>query len=129
MFNDKLLIEEKFGYFAIAYIFIGIFSYTFLLGIILYSLVLLLFVPHLNENFKGIEFFSYNKTVLIGISSILAIFFAWSSLIFFAFIPGLKEYPISIFYYLRWIFLLSIMMYSLIKLKINNISIKGVKKK
>jgi len=129
MFNDRLMIEEKFGYFAIAYIFIGIFSYTFLLGLILYSLVLLLFVPHLNEEFKGIEFIKNNRTVLIGISSILAIFFAWSSFFLFDYIPGLKEYPIIIFYYLRWIFLLSIMIFSLIKLKFNKINIKGVIKK
>ncbi|MFX1443338.1 MAG: hypothetical protein ACFFHV_07995 [Promethearchaeota archaeon] len=129
MFNDKLLIEEKFGYFAIAYILIGVFSYTFLLGLILYSFVLLLFAPHLSENYKGIEFITKNRIVIIGISSILAIFFAWSSLILYNFIPGLKEYPMIIFYYLRWVFLLSIMIYSLIKLKFNKINIKEVKKK
>ncbi len=129
MFNDKLMIEEKFGYFAIAYIFIGIFSYSFLLGLILYSLVLLLYVPHLNENVHGIEFFKSNKIVIIGISSIVVIFFSWSTFFIYDYIPGLKEYPLIIFYYLRWIFLLSIMMYSLLLLKFNKVNIKRVKNK
>ena len=117
IFNNKLNIEEKFGYFAIAYIFIGIFSYDFLLGLILYSLVILLFVPYLNENYSSFEFFKSNRILLLGLASIIGIFFAWSTFIIFDFIPGLEEFPLIIFFYLRWIILLCLMMISLIFLK------------
>ena len=127
IFNNKLNIEVKFGYFAIAYIFIGIFSYDFLLGLILYPLVILLFVPYLNENYSSFEFFKSNRILLLGLASILGIFFAWSTFIIFDFIPGLQDFPLIIFFYLRWIFLLSIMMISLIflKFKKNKINLRN----
>jgi hypothetical protein len=120
VYMNHLKIEEKFAYFALAYIFIGIFSYEFLLALILFSLVLLLFVPYLNEEFDGIDFIRDNKIPLMGILSIGIIYFAYSKFILFSFIPNLKEFPLNIFYYARWIFLLAIMMSSLILLKYRN---------
>ena len=114
--NNKLKIEEKFGYFCIAYVFVGIFAYSIIVSLVLFSFILLLFVPHLNQNSKGIEFVKNNITLLIGLFSILGISFMSSNFIVFQLISIKEEIPFVIFYNLRWIFLLSIMMSSLIKL-------------
>jgi hypothetical protein len=114
--NNKLGIEEKFAYFSIAYIFFGVYSYPNLLSLTLFSLALLLFVPYLNQNAKGIEFIKCNKILLIGLMSIIGILFASSDFIFYDLFPLLEYYPSAIFYYSRWIFLLSVMLISLILL-------------
>jgi len=120
LYKANIKIEEKFGYFSIVYIFIGVFAYTLLLSLILFSFILLLFVPYLNQNRKGIEFVKSNKYSLIGILSILGIFFASSDFIIYDFIPFLQDYPFIFLYYARWIFLLCVMIISLIILYLKN---------
>ncbi|MFX0072770.1 MAG: hypothetical protein ACFFAO_16930, partial [Candidatus Hermodarchaeota archaeon] len=71
--KKSLRIEEKFGYFSLAYIIFGAFSYSIYLYLMLFSLVLLLFVPHLNQKFTGISFVKQNLFFFIGLGSIFFI--------------------------------------------------------
>lgn len=117
--KEKFLIEEKFGYFSLAYILFGVYSYPHLLSLILFSLVLLLFVPYINQdNNNKAEFFKNNKVLFIGLFSIIGILFASGDFIIFRFFSNLEEFPVNIFYYSRWIILLGLMIFSYIDLNL-----------
>ena len=73
IFKKELLIQEKFGFFFLAYIFFGIYSLQHYLYLLLYSFVLLLFVPFLEKNIKGFEWVKGNKFFIMGILSITLI--------------------------------------------------------
>jgi len=118
IFNDKSRIQEKFGYFSIAYILFGFQFYHTVVSLVLFSLALLLFIPYLNQDKKRIEFVKSNKILLLGVFSILGIFFIAHEFILYEFIPIPHEYPLVILDNLRWIFLISIMIISLIHLKL-----------
>ena len=117
VYNYKLTIQEKFGYLSIAYILFGFSFYHTVVSQVFFSLVLFLFVPYLNQNVRGIEFFKDNIVLLIGLFSILGIFFVAHQFILYEFIRIPTEYPLLLFDNLRWIFLLTIMIISLILLK------------
>ena len=119
IYCNKLKIEQKFSYFALAYIFIGVFSFSDVLLLMLFSFVLLLFVPFLIQNAKGIEFFKSNAVLLTGLFSIVVIFFISHRFIIYESFPELKVGFFVVFDKLRWIFFLSIMMISLIFLHSN----------
>lgn len=95
--KKNMKIEEKFSYFCFAYLFFGVFSHQILLGIILFSFILLLFIPYLNQEAKGIEFVKENKIVLIGLISISLIFFLTNNFIFILFFPIYFELENDIF--------------------------------
>jgi len=114
--NNKIKIEQKFSYFAVAYLFVGVFSYSDLLLLILFSFVLLLFVPHLNQDVKGIEFLKCNSALIMGLLSIVGIFFISHEFIIYESYPELKYGFFVIIDKLRWIFLLIIMIISLISI-------------
>jgi len=126
--NNKLQIQEKFGYFSITYILIGFQFYHTVTSLVFFSLVLLLYPQFLDQDKKGIEFIKNNKFLLIGIFSILGIFFIAHEFILYEFIiPIPTEFPLDIIDNLRWIFLLSTMMISLILLKLEVKKVKGDK--
>jgi len=105
-FNKELKIEEKFAYFAFACILFYIYARrTFL---VLSPLALLLFVPFLNQDEKGIDFFKKNKFLLIGILSVFIFHVNPQQSTIIKYFPILQEYPYIIFINLRWIFLLCI---------------------
>jgi len=119
IFNNKLRIQEKFGYFSIAYILIGFQFYQFVVALVLFTLTILLFVPYLDQEAKGLEFIKHNKILLIGLLSIAGIFFIAHEFIIYEIIPIPQEYPFVFFDNLRWIILLAIMLTSLFSLHIN----------
>ena len=110
-FNSRILIEEKFGLFCLAFIFLGVFSHQIYLYLLLFSFVLLLYVPYLNQTVNGIEFIKSNKIVILGLVSIIEIF---NDFITFNLNPKRDEYLFIILYNSKLIFLLSIIMISLI---------------
>ena len=73
IFQKELLMQEKFGFFFLAYIFLGIYSFQIYLYLLLFSFVLLLFVPFLEKNKKGFEWVKLNKFFIIGILSLTLI--------------------------------------------------------
>jgi len=91
----QLKIEEKFSYFFLTYLFVGVFSYPQLLGLMLLSFVLLLFVPFLNEKARGKEFIMENKILLIGLLSIAIMFFITNNFVFHQFFPGYFEFELG----------------------------------
>ncbi|MFX1277590.1 MAG: hypothetical protein ACFFBP_23295 [Promethearchaeota archaeon] len=92
----NLKIEEKFSYFFLAYLFVGVFSYPILLGLMLFSFTLLLFVPFLNQKARGKEFIKENKFLLIGLLSIATMFFITDDFILYQFFPGYFELELGI---------------------------------
>ena len=121
IYKNKLELQKKFSYFSIAYILIGVQFYHTAVSLIFFSFVLLLFVPYLDQDAKGIEFVKNNKILLIGVFSILIIFFLSHEFIIYRFIQEPKDYPLSILDNIRFIILISIMLISIIllELKIN----------
>lgn len=73
IFKKELIIYERFGFFFLAYIFLGIHSLQTYLYLLLYSFVLLLFVPFLKKNEKGFEWVKQNKFIIISLVSITLI--------------------------------------------------------
>jgi len=117
--SNKLRIQEKFGYFSIAYVLIGFHFIQSVVGLVLFTLVILLFIPYLNQDVKGLEFIKANRILLIGLLSIAGMFFIPGAFIITEIIPEPEEYPLVMFYNLRWIFLLAIMLTSLFSLHLN----------
>lgn len=114
--NNQLTIEKKFAYFSITYLFTGIFSYQIFILLILFSFILFLFVPCLNQNVKGIEFIRCNKILLLGLLIILIISFMPPTFALYVVFPILSEYPFYILVNLRWVFLLCILMITLFRM-------------
>ena len=102
--NNSLKIEEKFGFFSIYCIIF--FMFTQRGFIFLFALILLLFIPFLNQEEKGIEFLKKNRILLIGLLSISGIYLMIPNFTIFKYFPILEQYPYVIFINLRWIFLL-----------------------
>ena len=73
IYNKNLRIEEKFGYFSLAVIFISMYARR--LFLVLFPLAYLLFIPFLYQEEKDINFFKKNKFFLIGLVSGFAIYF------------------------------------------------------
>ena len=71
--NNNLKIEDKFGYFSLAVIFISIYARR--LFLVLFPFAFLLFIPFFNQDEKSIEFLKKNKFFLIGLLSGFAIYF------------------------------------------------------
>jgi len=115
----KLSIEQKFGYFSIAYVLIGFQFIQSTVGIVLFTLITLLFIPYLIQDVKGSEFIKQNKILLIGLISIAIMLFIPGAFIITKIITEPEEYPLDLFYNLRWIFLLATMLTSLFSLHIN----------
>lgn len=113
--NTKREIEIKFAYFAFIAIFIGLFANRVLS--ILLPLILLIFILFLKQDFKGIEFVKENKILLIGIIAIAGIYLNINAETIYNIIitvfPILTGPFLMFFIYLRWIILLSIMVFSL----------------
>lgn len=116
-FNNKLKLIEKFGYFSLIYMFIGLYSYPILTFMVLVPLVLLLFVPYLDYREKGIGFIKNNKTLLIGLVSILLLCLNQRAETFYKYIPLLQEFPFVILVNLRWLILLIIIVLSFLLLR------------
>ena len=73
IFNKKLLIQEKFGFFFLSNIFLGVYSIQHYLYLLLFAFVVLLFIPFYEKNIKGFEWVKRNKFFIIGILSITLI--------------------------------------------------------
>ena len=116
-FNNKLQIEEKFGYYALAYLFIGVHGSSRKLPIVLLPLILILFVPYLNQDLKGIEFIKRNSILLIGLLSITLISFLSYYNVLYDMNPNYQESPLVILDNLKYIIVFTTMMISLIFLK------------
>jgi len=121
-------LEQKFGFFCIAFILIGVYAYSILVSLILFSFVILLFVPYINQDKKGFDFIKSNKYQLMGLISISTIFLMPNDSLIYDYVEILNQYPFIILINLRYIFLLLIMITSIVKLyfkkdqnKINNI--------
>ena len=116
IFNKNMEIEQKFGFFSIAFILIGVYAYSILVSLILFSFVILLLVPYINQDKKGIDFIKSNKYQLMGLISISAIFLMPSDGLIYEYIELLNQFPFVILINLRYIFLLLIMIISIGKL-------------
>jgi len=114
--KEKMQIEKKFGFFSIFYILIGVYAYSLLVSLILFSFVLLLYVPYVNQNLKGNDFINNKRCLIIGFLSISAIFLSPNNGLIFEFMPLLREFPFFILINLRYILLLLIMIISITKL-------------
>ena len=118
IFNYKLHLEEKFSYFAIIYLLIGTYSnYSHVLALL--ALMLLLFIPHLKKQNKGIDFIRKNKILLIGLLSAVLLSFMIPENIIFKYLSNLQEFPYIIFVNLRYIIFLSILINTLFILSLN----------
>ena len=109
----NLKIEQKFSILALVYIIFDVYK-GYVICLILMPLILLSFIPYLNQEKEGIEFIKENKDFLIGLISVSGFYFTFISMEqFFIILPLLQRYPLIIIVYLRWIILLSIMLISL----------------
>lgn len=120
MFSKKLLLVQKFGYFSIVYLLIGVFSYQIFILLILFSFILLIFVPFIKQNDNGFKFIKNNKILLVGLISILIITFMPPDFAIYGVFPFLQRYPLYLFVNLRWIFLICIFLSMLILLHIKD---------
>lgn len=114
----KLKIEEKFSYFLLAFLFFGVYSWWFLLALVLFSFTLLLFVPFLNQDVEGLEFIKSNKIFLIGLLSIGIMFCITDIFILYHFIPIYFRYIFVIYYKVNMLILHIIMLACLFTLYI-----------
>ncbi len=73
IFKKDLSIQEKFGFFFLANVFLGIYSIQHYLYLLLFTFVLLLFIPFYEKNIKGFKWVKMNKFFIIGILSITLI--------------------------------------------------------
>ena len=110
--NNKILIEEKFAYFSFAWIIFSTYAGRSLL--ILFPFALLLFIPFLNQDDKRIKFFKKNKIILIGLLSVVGIYFMLPDFTIIKYYPIFQKFPFLIFLYLRWIILLCIFISTLL---------------
>jgi hypothetical protein len=118
--NKILKIEQKLSILALTYIVIDVYK-GYVIYIILLPLILLSFVPYLNQKLEGVEFLKKNLYFLTGLISISGFYFmVMNKEIIFNILPFLHEFPLIIFIYLRWLILLSIMLISLIILNFKN---------
>lgn len=118
LLKNGLPIYKKFGYFSIAYILIGVQFYHTAVSLIFFSFVLLLFVPYLDQEKRGFEFIKSNKILLIGVFSILIIFFLDHGFIIYEFIHEPTVQPFVFIDNIRWIVFISTMLISLIFLEL-----------
>ncbi|MFX0186775.1 MAG: hypothetical protein ACFE8A_03465 [Candidatus Hodarchaeota archaeon] len=68
----KLKLEEKFGILSLSIVFLNYVSYR--IGLILFPLICLLFVPYLEKDIFFTDFIKKNKIILIGLLSVLGIY-------------------------------------------------------
>lgn len=104
--NNQFQIEEKFAYCSFAWIIFSVYGGRSLL--FLFPFALLLYIPFLEKNNAYIEFFKKNKIILIGLISVIGIYFMIPDFTILKYIPVFKEFPYIIFLYLRWLILLCI---------------------
>ena len=99
--NKKLNLEIKIGYFALAYLYFGMFS-GFSLFHILLVFSLLLFVPYVNQKEKFFKFIKKNILLLIGLCFIVTISFLPHISTILKFFPFTGDFPIIVFTTLRY---------------------------
>ncbi len=104
--NTKLKIEEKFAFFSLCLILFWRLVIRILL--FLFPLTMLLFIPFLNQDEKGIGFLKKNKLVLIGLIAVFVIFYWPTTTYMFAFYPGWEYSIFAIFFYLKYLIFISI---------------------
>ena len=104
--NNKLSIEEKFAYNSFAWIIFSTYGGRTL--VILFPLALLLYIPLLNKEERGIAFFKKNKIIMLGLASVIGIYFMLPDYTIYKYIPWMQEFPFIILMNLRYIFLLSV---------------------
>ncbi|MFX1392812.1 MAG: hypothetical protein ACFFAH_04475 [Promethearchaeota archaeon] len=68
----KLKLEEKFGILSLSIIYLNYVSYR--IGLILFPLVCLLFLPFLDQELKGWDIVKKNKFIFIGLLSVIGIY-------------------------------------------------------
>jgi len=112
--NKNLTLEKKFGYFSIFYLFTGVYSYQIFVLLILFSFIVLLIIPYLNQEEKGIDILKKNILPFIGLLLILIINFMPPDFVIYEFFPILQTIPFVFFVNLRWLILASIMVLVLI---------------
>jgi len=112
-FYKKLKIEERFSFFLLVFLFFGLYSFQFTLALVLFGFILLLFVPFLKQDVKGIEFIKSNKILLTGLLSIEILFFIAHDFIFYEFFPVYFEITNDFIHKPKNLFLHIIMMVSL----------------
>ena len=68
--KKKLIIQEKFGFYFLANVFLGIYSIQHYLFLLLLSFVLLLFIPFYEKDINEFEWIKRNKFFVAGVLSI-----------------------------------------------------------
>ena len=71
--HRKLSLVEKFGYYSLSVIFLNYIAFRILLNII--PFVCILYIKHMDQTKRGIEFIKENIIVLIGLFSISGLYF------------------------------------------------------
>ncbi len=112
IFQKDLSIEKKFIFSALVYVIF--FTYAGRALILLFPISMLAFVPYVNQNSKGISFIKENLILLIGLLSIVGIYFMLPEETIFKYLKFLSQYPFVIAVNLRWIFLLCVFYISLL---------------
>ncbi len=123
----KLKIEEKFSYFILVFLFFGVYSFQFLLALVLFAFILLLFVPFLNQDVDGVEFIKSNKILLIGLISIAFMFLNTNDFIFYHFFPIFFEYD-NYYFKFKMLILHVIMITCLVALNIQKYKSNKIQK-
>ncbi len=115
-FREKLSLEKMFGYLSFIFLYFNIWKgYDTLVLII--PFILLLFLPYLKSNdfqdpyLKKIRIISFISILILELEP------SYNSVIFNAF-PFMKNYPLVIFVYIRWLIPISILTISYILLEI-----------
>ncbi len=71
--HRRINLVKKYGYFCIAFLYLNYIAFRILLNLI--PFVCILFIPHMNQSKRGIEFIKENIIVLIGLMSIVGLYF------------------------------------------------------
>ena len=104
--NDKLSIEEKFAYNSFAWILFSVYGGRSFA--IIFPFALLLFIPFLNKEERSIAFFKKNKIIMLGLASVIGIYFMLPDFTIYKFIPMMQKFPFIILMNLRYILLLCV---------------------
>ena len=71
--HRRINLPMKFGYFSVAFLYLNYISFRILLNLI--PFVCILFIPHMNQTKRGIEFIKENIIVMLGLFSIVGLYF------------------------------------------------------
>ncbi|MFX1392089.1 MAG: hypothetical protein ACFFAH_00815 [Promethearchaeota archaeon] len=116
IFNKNLKVEFKFSYFSLACIIFSTYASRALL--ILFPFTLLLYIPFLYQNEKGINFIKHNIIILIALISVLSINMAPPSITILKYFSELEGSIFFLLYQCLKLICVSVLVISILILKL-----------